>query len=134
MRYVKHSSVLLALLALCACGLLGGAPGSDATLDWPDVAKCGPSVPDLVATVSRVLLADGGPGDTQITDRARGELEGLAREHGPDMIACLVDLLVRRWTAPGASANPDRAGASARGVDFLSDVGTRVDDNPAFVE
>jgi hypothetical protein len=132
----------LAFLALCAsalaapalltgCGTLADTPDGS-PVDWPDVVKCGPSVPDLVGTVSRVLLGSGGPSDVQIPERAHDELEDLARQHGPATVACLVDLLVRQWTAPGASRSPDRAGAAARGTDFLDDVGTHVDDNPAY--
>jgi hypothetical protein len=110
------------ILALSGCATTSGKGVS-----WPAVASCAPSTSDVVGSVSRVLLADGPASQRSISERAVDELEGLAREHTPRLVACLVDELVRGWSAPGAAAHPDRVAAVQRGRDFLERVaGTSV--------
>lgn len=117
--------ILIVAACLSGCGLLNGGETPNGTpVTWPDVVECGPDVPDLVSTVSRVLL-DGSGLDIDADDR--GTLEDLAAEHGPKTILCLVDLLVNReWSRPGASQSPKRLQAVSRGRDFINETGARV--------
>lgn len=109
----------LILFATAACGALQ-------RVDWPKVAQCGPDVSDLVGVVSRVLLADGDDAES-VSDRGRGELEQLAANHGANVVACVIDRLVRDWTAPGASQDAVRIAGAERGRAFLQDVGTETE-------
>lgn len=95
-------------------------------VDWPKLVKCGAiATEDVVGVVSRILLQDGL--QPSITDSAKQELEQLAGKEGPSVIACVVDELIREWTAPGAAQHPTRVAAAARGKDFLAKVGTQVE-------
>lgn len=116
-------SVLAVTALACAPSCLPDSQGGG--VDWPKVAKCGPSVDDVVGAVERVLLSDGTGG---MSDRAKSELEQLAQKHGANTIACLVDLLIQQWTSPGAAQLPERIAAAGRGRGFLSAEGVeRVD-------
>lgn len=120
---LRHLTLFAALLCasttLYSCGPLS-------RVDWPKVATCGaPAGDEIIGTVSRVLLQDGH--SPSLGDAARGELEDLAREHGPKLIACLVHELVDAWTSPGAAYEPTRAAGAARGQGFLDAVGTTIE-------
>lgn len=108
----------LALSSFAAsCSFANGQP-----VNWPAYTDCAPEVSDLVGTVSRILLGDGDADHRDIGDRAKDELTDLARAHGADTVACLVQQVVSDWTAPGAAQEPLRLSAAARGQDFLRDV------------
>ncbi len=109
---------LAGLLALAGCTTAGG----NTHVDWPRALSCAPSTSDLVGSVSRVLLGDGDSSRTSISDRAVGELEDLARQQTPKVVACLVDELVSGWSRPGAAQEPNRVAATQRGRDFLDRV------------
>jgi hypothetical protein len=91
---------------------------------WPDVAKCGADVGNLVGTVTQILLND--TGKTAPSPSTSERLEDLARTHGASTILCLVDQLARDWTAVGASASPERFNAGMRGKVWLADTGTQI--------
>lgn len=121
--YRVGAAWLALTLAAPACTTAGG----NTRVNWPAVASCAPSTSDVVGSVSRILLTDGTADERSISERAVGELEGLARTHTPQLVACLVDELVRGWSRPGAAAHPARVAATARGQDFLRRVaGTSV--------
>lgn len=105
---------------LSACIPLQGCP---TRVDWPKVLECAPSAGDLLGVVARILLGDGSSTDTQISWRAKRELEDLALVHGPGVVACVVKTIVTDWTDPGVSQHPDRVAAARRGKDFLSQTG-----------
>ena len=121
-----HAGLWLSTIWLCfgiAVGLTGCPHAGP--FKWPDVAKCGGSVGDLVGTVTQILLNDVGQG--QISPGGQQKLQQLATQYGADTVLCLVDQLFRDWTAPGASVNPERVAASARAQDFLAKTGTRIE-------
>ncbi len=105
--------LILILFALTGCQ----TPLPKSPVDWPKLAQCAPPVDDLIATVSRVLL--------QSID-VQEELTELAREHGAEVVVCLVDQLRLDWTAPGAASSPKRTAATTSAQDFLKAVGTEV--------
>lgn len=116
--------LLASLLLLSVLGCGSGCNKQGTGVDWPKVATCAPSPSDLIGTVQRILLEEG-PAQTTIGDRAKNELETLATKNGPELVACLVDMVVREWSRPGASANPERMAGTARGRDFLNQIGTQ---------
>lgn len=113
---------LVAVLAV-ACSSSSCVKG-DSPFRWPDVAKCGSDVGNLVGTVTQILLND--TGATAPSESTKDKLEQLARQHGASTILCLVDQLSRDWTAVGASASPERFNAGMRGKVFLADTGTSI--------
>ncbi len=121
MRSIHALLILLLTLTFLGCGSGCNKQGK---VDWPKVASCAPQPHDMIGTVQRILLEEG-PEKTSIGDRAKNELESLATQKGPELIACLVDMVVREWSRPGASANPDRMAGTARGRDFLNQIGTQ---------
>lgn len=87
-------------------------------LAWPRVVECGPTVDQLLPTVSAIVLDQGQPGET-FTDQAQRELEELARQHGPATVACLVQRVVQQFMAQdtsrmAASPGPDPGRDAAR--------------------
>lgn len=121
----KHSYIRALALALAlstiACGPLGGGP-----VAWPKVAQCAPGIDDLLPTVTELVMDQGQPGE-QFTDRALTGLEDLAREHGPDAVACLVKSVVDAFLAQdtdrmaaGYKPDPASAAAAKRGEAFLA--------------
>jgi hypothetical protein len=137
---MRHIAIWLVTLALGSCVSCGGS--APPPVNWPAVVACsGPAQADMLATVQRVLLDR----NTEPT----AELERLAEQHTPDMIACVVDQAVRHFaalasapaTAPQArtmAAEPSIAAptvaetssaevAAVRGRDFLQRVGTSVE-------
>ena len=115
------------LFVLLAVAALASSASSCAKLDnfkWPDVAKCGPDIGDLVGIVTQLLLSDAG--QTEPTPSTKSKLEQLGRQHGASTILCLVDQLARDWTAVGASASPERFNAGMRGKVWLSEIGTQI--------
>jgi hypothetical protein len=124
---------ILCFAVLTSCG--GSSPPR---VDWPTVVACsGPASADLVASVQQLLLDR----NTEPT----AELERLAEQHTPDMIACVVDQAVRHFAAMAAApqartmaVDPSGAAptvaelssaevAATRGWDFLQRVGTTVE-------
>lgn len=108
-----------------ACALvwaLAIAPGCD-TLETlgkdavPVIGKCvGPVAMDLFPRVSAILAK----GDTKaIGSDAAAALDDLAMTHGANIIACLVREFINQATRPGASADPAKRDAAARGEDYL---------------
>ena len=89
-------------------------------VDWPRVLECGSKVSDIVATVTRILLADGPRG---LSDMRRKELLELATKHGSEAVACTINQLVHDWTGPGAALAPETLDAAQRGQAFLESVG-----------
>jgi hypothetical protein len=123
-------------LALVSCG--GSSPPR---IDWPAVVACSDAAQaDLLATVLQLLL-------DRATDPS-AQLEQLAAQHTPHVVACVVDQAVAQLTAiaaappqpqaramsaesPGAPVKIETTGAdvaATRGRDFLQRVGTRVED------
>lgn len=126
MRFLLAMVALAFMVIVINCATTSGStPGGGVT--WPKVAHCLPTGGDLMGNVSRVLLGDGGPGNTSISSRAQNELEQLAINQGPSTVACLVDEVIRDWTRPGAAANADRIAATSRGRSFLSNIGTQIE-------
>lgn len=111
----RFACVVLILFASC---------GPRGPINWPGMVECAPGISDLVGVVSRILLGDGPADQTAIGTRAKHELEDLARAHGADTVACVVERVVTDWNAPGAAQEPLRLAAAARGQDFLHQVGS----------
>jgi hypothetical protein len=112
------------VLAVAACSLPSCTGTPAGPFHWPDVARCGSDVGNLVGTVSQILLND--TGKEAPSPETKQKLEGLARQHGAATILCLVDQLSRDWTAVGASASPERFGAAMKGRVWLADTGTQI--------
>jgi len=87
-------------------------------VNWPELARCGPGIEDIIGSVSEVLLNKGA---------VRTELENLARVHGTTTVVCAVERLRSDWMAPGAAASPERVEGVQRATAFLDEVGTRVE-------
>lgn len=93
-------------------------------VEWPKLLNCASDVgADLVDDVTQILYVEGVDKHT-IGDKAKDLLTDLARDHGADVVACVVQRLIDTWTAPGAAAEPRRAAAADRAKDFLYGVGT----------
>lgn len=120
---LSRVAVALIFVVVMAFGI--GGCGTLAQVDWPRLVQCGPGVSDIVAIVSRILLADGSA--STISDRGKAELQGLANEYGASTVACMIDRLRQDWTAPGAAQDSTRIAAAQRGSRFLADVGTQVE-------
>jgi hypothetical protein len=100
-------------------------------IDWPRVVQCGPDISDIIGAVTRILLSDNHESDAAtLSGRAKDELSGLARTHGPDTVLCVIERLVNDWTAPGAASDPTRALGAARGQAFLDEVGVDIVTGP----
>ncbi len=127
MNAITHRISATITAAIAATFLLVAfAPGCDAIpgVDWPTALHCGSrAADDLFPTVSGILLD--GSGDS-MSERGKRGLEDLALEHGADIVACLVDRLIQRWTAPGATTSPERSEAVTRAQAWQVDVGTEV--------
>jgi len=123
MKAIKWCAVLLLAALTSACVPHG-------PINWPGLVNCAPGVSDLVGVVSRILLAAGPADQTSIGDRAKQQLEDLAREHGANVVSCVVQRVISDWNAPGAAQEPLRMAAAARGKDFLRVVGS----NPTLAD
>lgn len=92
---------------------------------WPELVNCGTDAGrDLVDDATQILYTDGGIDKHTIGDKAKDLLTDLARDHGADVVACVVQRLIDTWTEPGATAEPRRTAATDRARDFLAKVGT----------
>jgi hypothetical protein len=133
---MRSRLLLPALLVFC----LTACASSDKSVDYPEVAKCGePIAGDLIGIVTRVLFANGATDadppavaeakrmSSSLGDAALNELDRLAVEHGPELIACLVDDVVQGWKSTASSATPDRLRSIERGQSFLEKKGARVE-------
>lgn len=109
---MKH--LLISLILTLSC-LVGCGPVGD--VSWPEVAKCGPSVSDLVGVVSRILL-DGEDYQRVLTD--------LARKEGMADVLCVVEQLRRDWSSAGSAMPPQHVEAAARAQAFLDSTGTQI--------
>lgn len=116
-------TLLMLVFALTFTGAQACQPTKEAL--WPSVARCGGDVPSVVVdSVSRILFSDGG--DT-LSERAMRELEGLAKERGGDLVACVVSDLVEQWTGK-FGASEEHAAATKRGQEVLAKIGTRFEE------
>ena len=102
----------LVLAALTSCKTLG-------PVVWPTTVKClSAPASELVAKVRVIVEQDGLAG--AFSDDAIKGLEELARQYGPDVIACVLHELIDEYTAPtGMQAPPDRRAAARRSQLFL---------------
>lgn len=115
---MKIRSAVFCFLILSACGSLPG-------VEWPDVVQCGSrEADDLLPEVSTILLDDVG---TTLGPVGKHRLEQLAIDHGAGVVACLVDRLVQRWTAPGATTSPERSDAVQRAQAWQTETGTQIE-------
>ena len=87
-------------------------------IKWPELAKCGPDVSEIIGAVSEVLLNKKDP---------IKELENLARLHGTTTVVCAVEQLRSDWTKPGASATPARVTGINNANAVLSHMGTKIE-------
>jgi len=108
-------SPLLLVFLISFTALSAPACKPDGGVDWPQVAKCAPDVSDVIGIVQRVLF---GSGDV------KAELTELAKEHGYEAVACAVETLKNKYTAPGSAVTPERTHAAERAQAFLDDIGT----------
>jgi hypothetical protein len=114
----------LLMLALASFFLLLGCCTPRGPVAWPKYVACaGEAVPDIVGIVGRILLS-GQPDEYTLSEDGFHDLEGVAREHGAGVVACLVDRLIHDWTDPGKSQEPELVAAAQRGRSFLARVGT----------
>jgi hypothetical protein len=103
MRTLSSATITLATL-YCLTLVMCGGSSPPPPINWPSVVACSsPAQADLLSTVQHVLL-------DRTTDPT-AELERLAAEHTPDMIACVVDQAVEHFAA---LASAPTAGSQAR--------------------
>jgi hypothetical protein len=112
---------LVLVLALSACSNCGTMQ----SVVWPTTVTCaGPVASELVAQVEAILMKGDG---TNIGDEAIAALEKLAREHGAQMVSCIVEQLINSWMKPTGEAAPTvQSNAAARAQDFLNRKGVTV--------
>lgn len=114
-------AILFCLLALpqsSAC-----IPGTH-KVDWPRVLNCGPVVADIVATVTRILLASSSD-PAQLDPSGKRELQRLAEQEGASAVACAIRAAVDDWRRPGAALSGETIGAAMRGDAFLAEQGVQ---------
>lgn len=94
---------------------------------WPSVVQCGgPVAGDLVEQIGGILAKGGSA--TVIGEGASDAIEKLAAENGAQLVTCIIDQLIARWTAPpGAAVDPVVAAKRARAQSFLRARGVRVE-------
>lgn len=140
----------LLLLSLASCSSSCTTNPNTGRVEWPKAVSClQPPAADALSAVQGILLQDGR--SQTIGQVAIEQLERLAVEYSPSVIACLVDEAVHAFEpappvvaeaksrslqaplAPDASVpvsaepEPERVAAAQRGRDFLQRVaGTRV--------
>lgn len=92
---------------------------------WPNTVKCAtPITGALVQEVEAILNAGDG---VNISDAAIAALEKLAKENGPELVACIVEQFINNWMQPSGTAAPrPKAAAAARAQDFLNRKGVTV--------
>lgn len=111
------SSLRATFLALACVGL------STAVACLPDqetiqkIGDCaGPGVGDLMTTVQTLLFKDGS-GD--LSGEVVAELERLGKQHGIDLVTCLIDRFIfDARSQPAASTDPATLAAARRGEAF----------------
>lgn len=116
MKRIQAFLVALALVAFVSP--VGPACNTVKKVNWPELAKCGPSVEDIIGSVTRVLFKDA---------NVSKELNDLALNHGTETVICAVDRLRKDWSRPGAAVTPERTTALNNAVDFLREVGTAIE-------
>ena len=106
-------------VALAFTAALGGCVPDT---EWPKLAKCGaPVAGELYPTISQLLLQE-----TSLDDAVKA-LEDVAIDYSPSVVACVVKFFVDQWTRPGASQDPAKLAAAARGQQFLELKGVQVE-------
>lgn len=117
----KLSLVLLFCVACSGSCLPVGSTG----VTWPPEVKCATDeIPDVIAAVSHILLADG-EGPTTLSDSRKQDLEQLAVKYGASAIECAISRLQQDWTTPGRTQTPLTVGAAARAREFFKEKGIR---------
>lgn len=124
--FKKSPKMPAGLGTLCLClalvPTLQGCP--KVPFRWPDVAVCGPEAGDLVGVLTQLLFAD--TGIETVTPAAKAQIEQLATAHGAEVVLCVIQQLVKGWTAPAAVPNAQRAAAAKRAQGFLASTGTKI--------
>lgn len=135
--HYRNRYALFALFLLLTPSLSVTACGDLPPIQYPEVIKCGPPVEQLIGTVTRILFSNSSRDadsasaaeelrmSSTISERAVAELDNLARAHGADAVACLVEEVLDEWKQTASSATPDRLRSIERGRDFLRLKGTR---------
>jgi len=131
-RLARTALALLsfALLTAASPGCLSNTPGDpnpDHSIDWPSYVDCGPDVSDLIGVVTRIVMSnDGFAQGKELADNAVAELEALAKEHGGETVACLLDRVIADWSRPGAAASEQIGPALERAKSFMRSEGIEV--------
>lgn len=86
---------------------------------WPNTVKCtGPIAGALVQQVEAILIQGVGP---EIGASAVAALEKLAKEYGPELVACIIEQFISGSITPsGDMLGKPRSDAAARAQDFLN--------------
>ena len=102
-----------------AFAVLPGCNGQP--VNWPATIKCAqPITGALVQEVENILINGSGTG-MNIGDAAIAALEKLAKEHGPELISCIIEQFITNTMKPGgAELSTAKASAAARAQDFLN--------------
>jgi ATP-dependent protease Clp ATPase subunit len=106
--------VVVAVLAATSCKTLG-------PVIWPTTVQCLSAPASAVVAKVRVIVEQDGLAGA-FSDDAIKALEELARQYGPEVIACVLRELINEYTAPtGFAAPPDRLAAARRSQHFLNE-------------
>lgn len=123
---MRFSRNLLVVVVFAAWTLSCSSCKNGATpFKWPDFLTCGPDVGALVGSVTQILLNDT---SSDTSPSVQQQLTQLAEQYGAAAVLCTVNVLAHDWSAPGASASPQRIAAAGRARAFLASTGTKIGD------
>lgn len=117
--------VFVLLSYTLAFAVLPGCAGQP--INWPSTVKCaGPITGALVQEVENILINGSGTG-MNIGEAAIAALEKLAKEHGAELVSCVIEQFITNTMRPGgAELSTVKASAAARAQDFLNRKGVSV--------
>ena len=106
--------VVVAVLAATSCAELG-------PVIWPTTVKCLTLPSEALIAKVRVIVEQDGL-DAVFSAKTVAALEDLARQYGPEAIACVLRELVDVYTAPtGMQAPPENLARARRAQNFLNE-------------
>lgn len=108
--------LLVALVTLCAA-----ASCKQLDVKWPQAVQCvaEPSA-ELITQVRTIVESDGF--DAVFSSKATDALEDVARRYTPDLVACVLRMLLDGYTRPtGMAAPPDDLARARRVQHFFNE-------------
>jgi hypothetical protein len=122
-----RSRIVLLLLGPSLLLMIACAQAASMPVEHPDIVECGgPMAHEVAKRAATIAIEHAGEAQEQLEQRIAAEIEALAVDHGPKLVACLIDHALNAYRGESAALPkrlllrmPPYAFAPINGVGFV---------------